>query len=383
MKKATSLLLSGLLVSGMVLGTVSAPVTTVNAEGTASTTAENEATNLIKFTDVNGNAIKDLPATSVKASVGAKINMPDGYSLYPGLDQEAVVKADGTTQTFKVVKTDQITNVTINYVDEATKTQVGETSVDAVIGQTLSIPKPDITGYVLSDADASVEIAKDATYSINVTKEISNTIIFKTADNEQVGTATISGKKVGETVDVTSQLPKGYAAKDATVALQANGNTQIVTVNKADNGVTPFKSVVTTNTDSEYTPLYTKTGTLANRALRGGTDWQTNNKMTLDGVVYYQVSTTEWVKASDVSVKSTDNNTNTEADAVGAEKSDVNKVTTKNVNITPLYTRDGQTISNRGLGKNSAWATDLMKTINGAKMYRVATNEWVKASDIK
>ena len=105
--------------------------------------------------------------------------------------------------------------------------------------------------------------------------------------------------------------------------------------------------------------------------------------MTLDGVVYYQVSTTEWVKASDVSVKSTDNNTNTEADAVGAEKSDVNKVTTKNVDITPLYTRDGQTISNRGLGKNSAWATDLMKTINGAKMYRVATNEWVKASDIK
>lgn len=383
MKKATSLLLSGLLVSGMVLGTVSAPVTTVNADGTASTTAENEATNLIKFTDVNGNAIKDLSATSVKASVGAKINMPDGYSLYPGLDQEAVVKADGTTQTFKVVKTDQITNVTINYVDEATKTQVGETSVDAVIGQTLSIPKPDITGYVLSDADASVEIAKDATYSINVTKEISNTIIFKTADNEQVGTATISGKKVGETVDVTSQLPKGYAAKDATVALQANGNTQIVTVNKADNGVTPFKSVVTTNTDSEYTPLYTKTGALANRALRGGTDWQTNNKMTLDGVVYYQVSTTEWVKASDVSVKSTDNNTNTEADAVGAEKSDVNKVTTKNVNITPLYTRDGQTISNRGLGRNSAWATDLMKTINGAKMYRVATNEWVKASDIK
>jgi len=367
----------------MVLGTVSAPVTTVNAEGTASTTAENEATNLIKFTDVNGNAIKDLPATSVKASVGAKINMPDGYSLYPGLDQEAVVKADGTTQTFKVVKTDQITNVTINYVDEATKTQVGETSVDAVIGQTLSIPKPDITGYVLSDADASVEIAKDATYSINVTKEISNTIIFKTADNEQVGTATISGKKVGETVDVTSQLPKGYATKDATVALQANGNTQIVTVNKADNGVTPFKSVVTTNTDSEYTPLYTKTGALANRALREGTDWQTNNKMTLDGVDYYQVSTTEWVKASDVSVKSTGNNTNTEADAVGAEKSDVNKVTTKNVNITPLYTRDGQTISNRGLGRNSAWATDLMKTINGAKMYRVATNEWVKASDIK
>ena len=375
------------MVSGMVLGTVSAPVTTVNAEnGTTETKdTENEVTNLITYTDVNGKAIEGLSPQTVKGTVGSTIKLLDGYVFYPGIDQNTVLIGNGQSQTVKVVKKDQLVSVVIKYIDESTKSKVGSIGINNVVdGQTLSIPEPTEDGYVLSDANASV-VAKDgAEYSINVTKEVSNNVIFKTADNEQVGTATISGKKVGDAVDVTSQLPNGYTTKDANVTLQGNGNTQIVTVEKAVDGITPFKSVVTTNTKEQYTPLYTKTGSLGTRALLKGTDWQTNNKMTLDGVTYYQVSTTEWVKASDVTVKSTDNNTNTNTDddAVGATKSDVNKVTTKDIAVTQLYTRDGEAISNRGLGRNSAWATDLMKTVNGSKMYRVATNEWVKASDI-
>ena len=374
------------MVSGMVLGTVSAPVTTVNAEnGTTETKdTENEVTNLITYTDVNGKAIEGLSPQTVKGAVGTKLPKPEGYIFYPGIDQGTVFIDNGKSQTVKVIEEDQTTSVDINFIDDATKAQVGQAKVTGVTGQSVSVPQPEIDGYVLSDANASVVAKKGVTYSINVTKEVSNNVIFKTADNEQVGTATISGKKVGDTVDITSQLPNGYTAKDANVTLQGNGNTQIVTVEKAAAEITPFKSVVTTNTKEQYTPLYTKTGSLGTRALLKGTDWQTNNKMTLDGVTYYQVSTTEWVKASDVTVKSTDNNTNTNTDddAVGATKSDVNKVTTKDIAVTQLYTRDGEAISNRGLGRNSAWATDLMKTVNGSKMYRVATNEWVKASDI-
>src|SRR5699024_5833637 len=128
---------------------------------------------------------------------------------------------NGQSQTVKVVKKDQLVSVVIKYIDESTKSKVGSIGINNVVdGQTLSIPEPTEDGYVLSDANASV-VAKDgAEYSINVTKEVSNNVIFKTADNEQVGTATISGKKVGDAVDVTSQLPNGYTTKDANVTLQ-------------------------------------------------------------------------------------------------------------------------------------------------------------------
>jgi len=48
-----------------------------------------------------------------------------------------------------------------------------------------------------------------------------------------------------------------------------------------------------------------------------------------------------------------------------------------------LFTLDGQPISNRALAVNTSWYTDECAVINGTAMYRVATNEWVKFSDIK
>ena len=47
-----------------------------------------------------------------------------------------------------------------------------------------------------------------------------------------------------------------------------------------------------------------------------------------------------------------------------------------------LYTIDGKEITNRGLSGDSKWFTDQYATINGEKMFRVATNEWVKATDV-
>jgi len=57
-------------------------------------------------------------------------------------------------------------------------------------------------------------------------------------------------------------------------------------------------------------------------------------------------------------------------------------VTTTNGSYKRLYTLEGKMITNRALGVNSKWYTDQYATINGEKMYRVATNEWVKASDV-
>ena len=57
-------------------------------------------------------------------------------------------------------------------------------------------------------------------------------------------------------------------------------------------------------------------------------------------------------------------------------------VTTSNGQYKLLFNLDGKAVKNRALSANSSWHTDQYAVINGEKMYRVATNEWVKASDI-
>ncbi|MFC6322557.1 SLAP domain-containing protein [Companilactobacillus baiquanensis] len=53
--------------------------------------------------------------------------------------------------------------------------------------------------------------------------------------------------------------------------------------------------------------------------------------------------------------------------------------TTKKVN---LYDDQGNLITNRGLDINTTWHSDQEFTYNGQKYYRVAPNEYVKASDV-
>ena len=48
---------------------------------------------------------------------------------------------------------------------------------------------------------------------------------------------------------------------------------------------------------------------------------------------------------------------------------------------TLLYTEDGKEVTNRALGKESAWFADRKMTLNGETYLRVATSEWVKVSD--
>ena len=61
----------------------------------------------------------------------------------------------------------------------------------------------------------------------------------------------------------------------------------------------------------------------------------------------------------------------------------VGVVTTNGGSYKRLYTLEGKMITNRALGTNSQWYTDQYAIVKGEKMYRVATNEWVRASDVK
>lgn len=47
-----------------------------------------------------------------------------------------------------------------------------------------------------------------------------------------------------------------------------------------------------------------------------------------------------------------------------------------------LYKKDGTVVSNRALASNSSWFSDQQMTRNGEIYYRVASNEWVKASAV-
>lgn len=60
-----------------------------------------------------------------------------------------------------------------------------------------------------------------------------------------------------------------------------------------------------------------------------------------------------------------------------------NKSVVTTSHMSYLFTYEGKAVGNRALGAHSAWFTDRYATINGEKMYRVATNEWVRASDVE
>lgn len=371
LKKSTSLLLSGVLVSGMVLGTSVTPAT-VHAEA-AVTQADTDVTNTVTYYDKNGAAIgKSKQVTGTK---GAAITaVPDGYALADG--ETPVFTTDGGTVGIKITP---MISVKVNFVDQNN----GLVKTETVNGG-------DGNAYTLSTLPAGCSWPKDANkaitleagkeYNVPVEKQVSNTIIFKTSDATEAGRTEVFGAKAGDKVTLTAdQIPAGYTVISNDLTLQSDGNTQIITVTKNVEGITPFTATV--RVGSSATTLYTVDGkAITSRLLGPNSDWKTANKLVLNGKAYYQVATTEWVPADKVTVISqTDNNTDTNSTA---EKADRKTVTTKNVSYTPLYDGNGKEISNRGLGASSAWATDQMQTINNVKYYRVATNEWMMASDI-
>lgn len=130
------------------------------------------------------------------------------------------------------------------------------------------------------------------------------------------------------------------------------------------------KTVVSHNTvilttSKTNVPLYDNNGKLiTDRALGKNSMWIADKMMTLGGVKYLHVATDEWVKLED-----------------GLEVESLNE-NVKTDKLTKLYDSTGKTITNRALGAKTDWYTDSSATINGQKMYRVSTNEWVLASEV-
>lgn len=185
------------------------------------------------------------------------------------------------------------------------------------------------------------------------------------ATKKKIKSTSVSGKD-GE--KVSFKLPKGYKLVKGTSNITIDKNkksVEVVVKSTTESKITAFKGKISTK---KQAVLYSKDGKkIANRGLGINSDWASDKKMTLNGETYYGVSTNEFVKASDVFEYESLNTT------IGTSAG-----TAKH-----LYTSDGKMVSNRALASNTFWRTDKKTKINGKDAYRVSTNEWVFASDIK
>lgn len=137
--------------------------------------------------------------------------------------------------------------------------------------------------------------------------------------------------------------------------------------NSEDKGGTTTEVKQTVSTTTKDVRLYDKNGKLiTNRALAENSAWFSDQKYTLDGVLYYRVANDEYVKASDVYVYTAEDHI----------------VDTKGRSIVYLVDSKGHKVTDRALSPNTEWYTDRYTIINGQKYYRVATNEFVSAADV-
>jgi hypothetical protein len=127
-------------------------------------------------------------------------------------------------------------------------------------------------------------------------------------------------------------------------------------------------------------------GKASTRSLAAKTDWATDKKRTnAKGEVQYRVSTDEWVNAKDVRFTDGSATTTPSTDALTDIQDLQGRHTVTLAGpagfVYSLFRTDGSRAT-RGLGGDTAWATDKMaKNSAGQTLYRVSTDEWVVAGE--
>ncbi|MDT6952909.1 SLAP domain-containing protein [Companilactobacillus alimentarius] len=206
-------------------------------------------------------------------------------------------------------------------------------NVTGKIGSDISVTVPVISGHVADKKTVTAHVNQDGTITTKekITYTIQNTAIDKPNNNNS---------STNNDADTSSNLPSKYNGLIATMKKNVN--------------------------------LYDiKDGKMVKnkqRQLAALSDWKVDQIITLNGTKYYRVATNEWVKDHDIYRY--------------INQSGV--INTKNVSITNLFSAETQLINNRGLANDTAWKYDRIAYLgdNETKHYRVATNEFVKASDV-
>ncbi|TGD23183.1 hypothetical protein EGT49_06650 [Companilactobacillus suantsaicola] len=335
---------------------------------------------------------------------GNKItNIPVGYKI------DKIIKNTDKTMTVKMVQATEEINVV--YILDGQPISIDGLSNKANIKKNSEIVNIDelginLGGFKIKNNQKQFSVDRSTGHGIVKINLISgiqkpaNTknilIIFRTNKKDTKTQVSAYSKDVNIDSKALSikdiRIPEGYIVKDTSFEInnqdeiivevskksESNSNGSAVTKpttkpstttpsNKHVVKVQDFKGTVAT-TLGQYVTLYNAEGkAISGRRLAGESNWAADKTMVRDGVKYYRVATNEWVKASDVYEYTASN-------AV---------VETAAGNYKKLFDSKGNIVSNRGLAAGTKWMTDKTALIQGEKMYRVATNEWLKVSDVK
>lgn len=337
-------------------------------------TVTKPANTTINYIDLTtGKAVSGSSTESIKGSNGDTAilqNIPSGYRLdnYADLFQKLNDAVPSKNVYVTPIKS-AVKNIsyTVTFRDKDTGKVVGTSNDKGNLGDYIGLTAP--KGYAFATiADHGFLLLKDGQ---EVTKYVTAAnvpykISYVDQDtNKEVGTESGEG---ADGSDVTLKAPDNYAfinADDMTYTIdKSDTSTKTVYVKKSNQAV---DNIVAGYPKNGYIKIYDANGKLNdNVVLSQGSSWIIDQTKTINGAEYYRVATNEYVKASDV------------YNYVPLQSI----VRTKSTNLTPVYNTKGQLVMDLALDTNTPWYTDRSATIKGSEMYRVATDQWVKASDV-
>lgn len=128
------------------------------------------------------------------------------------------------------------------------------------------------------------------------------------------------------------------------------------------------------------TTIVNSNGQNTGRTLPKGSQWQLGAISTINGAVYYEVATNEWIAASSITNMTSSDTSNQAAgkQAQTTTNTAVKKVGTLN-STASIYGPDGKPMG-MTLPQGSQWQLGTLITVGSKRMYQVATNEYIDAN---
>jgi len=225
---------------------------------------------------------------------------------------------------------------------------------------------------------------KPITLNINYTPSVKMiNINYQTPTNNTVNTISTSSTDVSETVN--SNLPKGYEfvnpddpyiiksfTTDVTnltvpvkkISTPGNSGGSGGSHNTGDK--TAIEETISTHPSSSEINIYDNNGQRTGQTISSNNDLQTDQKLQLNGKTYYRIANDQWISADDVYLY----------------YDDPLDVKTHSNSAMKLVNSTGKAVTDRMLMPDSDWFTDRYTYLNDQKYYRVSTNEWINADDV-
>ncbi|WDT64707.1 hypothetical protein NV391_06825 [Companilactobacillus crustorum] len=213
-------------------------------------------------------------------------------------------------------------------------------------------------------ADASRGLAAKTDWTTDIQRTKGDVVQYRVATNMWVDSKAVTfNGELGDVIDFQSPTN----ANDWTVKEITDG---VVTIG------------------NHRAKIYSDANTVDdNRLVEIGSSWYTDKQRTKDGMVEYRIATNQWVNANDVDFKgklssSADNGQGSvNTDGWTIKRINSGGVVTVTSSFGTTYD-DNNTSQSRGLGKDSQWSTDQVRTKGGTTQYRVATNMWIGSGDV-